>query len=166
MRAERLLLSAVSLFAIAAGLIGIAAELERWPLTCAPMFAHPRREGAPVVRFELLAELAEGRKLAIDGRDVRLHDTGFFRLFFANYFGSMEGRSPHTKRVHPDCESRARSIGDFFSRLMSDYGRRHPHRRVVRLSLVTYDQRGERSPLGDYDPGEKIFRPADGLCAR
>jgi hypothetical protein len=107
------LCSALSLALLATGIYTIVFEVERWPLTCAPMYAHPRTASTGAFRLEIAGELEAGGRIIVTAQDVRLREASLYRLLYRDYYGSFVKSSPHSALVHADCRSWSASLKRF-----------------------------------------------------
>lgn len=133
--------SRVLLSFFAAGMIGamgagVALPLEDWPLTSAPMFAHPHVRGDPKFRFVFDVRTRKGAVRELRSLDVGLSDTRLMRLFFGHTYGSTDPDYPHG-RLGPDTPERFRERQRrFFRALVGEVERRRRARGVARVELV------------------------------
>jgi hypothetical protein len=118
------------------------------------MFAHHHAPEAPLYEFDFELEEAGGLRRDIDPRaDLGIGEIAFKRLFFADYYGSVDAR--HPSGHHPD-DSPDRflaRLGDFCSRIARIIEKRTQRPpRSIGIHLITRSvartENGELRPSG------------------
>lgn len=137
---------------------------ERFPWTCAPMFAHHVRADEDLYAFRFLAETAEGRCTEIRWRDVGLQAKRSGRVFFARCYGSAEPWYPVHAIAGDTPEAFAGRLAAFLSGLHELAERRCPERVAdatgILLVLDRIDPAGRKTgtrELGRWDRASGAF---------